>query len=670
VGEHNNKRSRRRGVRASRVKLTEALADAGIRTQAALAERIADLEGLDAAPRDVVYRVFRQQPVDMHTLTRVARALGRPVHSLLLSAQEVEGAAPIAQGGLDDDGIAEAPRWPWPLAIAAMLAVIAGAAWYAVVGPSPMPEEPGAASEVSERDLSDLAIVVRRFRGDRDIRIAQALREVLATEARVATAGATAGIDLNETAATIAERLDADLVVEGEIMSFGRHVGLRVFAWSDGEQRPIWTSSLLRRALDSDAMREIAEDIVRALRTGGPAHLPDPARASSHEAYLRGRFDLDQSRTELNVKRAIARFTAAVRHDPDYARARAGLCHALVQESVISSEPGILVDAEEECARANELAPDLLAVRRARASLARRGGHHDEAARILTAVLEEDPYDTDALLEMAENQLAVYRAGGDEQARLTAIGFATRANEAEPDFWKAPFTLARVHFFIGDVDAAVSAAEAAVAADANEHSVTNLGTFYFCRGDHDRALALYLRAREITPDASLGAEQMCVAYYFAREFDRAIQFCKAAIDLDSAGGSPATHEMWGNLADAYRQAGQNESAADAYARAAELAERALLTSGHSPNVRAHLAYYYTVLEVLDERRVPDAIEEKLPGDLEEFSSSATDPQAFIRIAAAWALLGREDEARAAYAQGTADCAGFGASPDLDAVRPQ
>jgi len=668
VPTHSKKRSRRRGVRASRVKLAEALTAAGIKTQAALAERIADLEGLDTAPRDAVYRVFRQQPVDMHTLTRVARALDRPVHSLLLSAAEAEGEAPVPQHEHDSGGAVPPRRWPRRLTVAVMLAAIAGVAWYAAVSTFRAPDKPGAEPQtVAPRDLTDLAIVVRRFQGDGDIAIAETLRDALAAHARVATAGATA-IEPADSAATIAERLNADLIVEGEVMTFGRHVGMRVFAWSEGERRPVWTNSLVRRVLGGDGMKGIANDIVRALRTGGPEHLPDPPRASSHEAYLRGRFDLDQSRTELNVKRAITRFAAAVRHDPDYARARAGLCHALVQQSVISSEPGTLVDAEKECSRANELAPNLPAVRRARAALARRGGRHDEAARILTTVLKDDPFDTDALLEMAENELALYRAGGDEQARLAAIEFATRANEAEPDFWKAPFTLARIHFFTGDVDAAVSAAEAAVAADANEHSVTNLGTFYFCRGDHDQALALYLRAKDIAPDASLGAEQMCVAHYFAREFDRAVEFCTAAVELDSAGGSPATHEMWGNLADAYRQAGRLTDAADGYARATELAERALLTGGHSPNVRAHLAYYYTALRALDVGRVPVSIAEKLPGDLEEFSKSATDPQAFIRIAAAWALLGRTEEARTAYAKGTADCAGFGATPDLDAIR--
>ena len=81
---------RRRGVRASRAKLVHALAEAGFRTQAALAEHIADVEGLDTPPKDVINRVFRELPVDPTTVERVARALGVEAHTLYKSADEEE----------------------------------------------------------------------------------------------------------------------------------------------------------------------------------------------------------------------------------------------------------------------------------------------------------------------------------------------------------------------------------------------------------------------------------------------------------------------------------------------------------------------------------------------------------------------------------------------------
>jgi tetratricopeptide (TPR) repeat protein len=661
-------RSRRRGVRASRIKLSAALTSAGLRTQAALAERMADLEGLDAPPRGIVYRVFRQQPVDLNTLTRVAQALGVEAYTLLLSSDEISEAAddalePVQQGSGGD-------RWRLASPLTAALALLIIAPLLAVWLGSQSVESPPAAGPPPEvrTDLSDLAFAVLPFRDDAGGRLADAVRAKLAEHARVATAGIVDADSGGDDAAAVAGRFGADVVVDGRVISLGRHAAVRLGAWADGARRVFWVSHTRRQNLE-ERRHDLAAAAVDALRValGSSAELGPLPTVTAQRDYVRGQHYLDQSRTELNVRRAINRFEAALRGGPQYAAAHAGLCQALLQESLISSDANILPDAERACAEAAELAPELPVVNIARGNLARRTGELDQARKHFEAVLAHEAKHPDALMGMAEVALAEYRAG-DTDAGSRAVEYASRAVEAAPAFWKPPFTLARIHFFTGNVDDAIAMGEAAVDLDANEHTLANLGTSYFCRGDHQQALDRYLRARDSVPDASMGEEQMCVAYYFARRFDDAVNACRAAVEIDSAGGRPAHHEMWGNLADAYRQAGRPGEAADAYARAAELTERKLLVRGNSPNDRAHLAYYYVALESVDETRVPPAIAEKLPGELTAGFESAVDPQALIRIASAWMLLGEPDTARVAYAAGTADCAGFGASPDLDGLR--
>lgn len=78
-------------------------------TQAALAERIADLETLEAAPRDMVSRVFREQPVDPQSIERVARALGVPAHTLYQTRED----QPLATGQPAAAGD-DAPAAPTP----------------------------------------------------------------------------------------------------------------------------------------------------------------------------------------------------------------------------------------------------------------------------------------------------------------------------------------------------------------------------------------------------------------------------------------------------------------------------------------------------------------------------------------------------------------------------
>lgn len=80
-----NKKSR--GIRGSRIKLEAALAASDLtkKTQTALADAIADHEELDAAPKDLVSKLFRELPVDPQTIERVARILKVDAASLYRS---------------------------------------------------------------------------------------------------------------------------------------------------------------------------------------------------------------------------------------------------------------------------------------------------------------------------------------------------------------------------------------------------------------------------------------------------------------------------------------------------------------------------------------------------------------------------------------------------------
>ncbi|MCB1683137.1 MAG: hypothetical protein KDI31_01580 [Pseudomonadales bacterium] len=122
--------SRKRGVRASRIRLEQAMREAELPrlTQAALAERIADLEALETAPRDMVSRVFREQPVDPQSIERVARALGVPTHTLYLTSTDPPLAAG-QPGPVDDAETGSAPklkpaRWRWFLLMCVAGAVL------------------------------------------------------------------------------------------------------------------------------------------------------------------------------------------------------------------------------------------------------------------------------------------------------------------------------------------------------------------------------------------------------------------------------------------------------------------------------------------------------------------------------------------------------------------
>jgi tetratricopeptide (TPR) repeat protein len=82
------KSGRIRGVRASRDKVIQAMANAGVPSQKALACDIAKREGLTNPPTAMVGKVFNEEKVDPLQLARVAVALGVSVQSIYHDQQD------------------------------------------------------------------------------------------------------------------------------------------------------------------------------------------------------------------------------------------------------------------------------------------------------------------------------------------------------------------------------------------------------------------------------------------------------------------------------------------------------------------------------------------------------------------------------------------------------
>lgn len=81
-------RQRIRGVKASRQKLESAMAARGFETQIELARHIAEIEQRATPPKDLVNKVFREQPVAFHNISRIAIALDVEAHTLFLTASD------------------------------------------------------------------------------------------------------------------------------------------------------------------------------------------------------------------------------------------------------------------------------------------------------------------------------------------------------------------------------------------------------------------------------------------------------------------------------------------------------------------------------------------------------------------------------------------------------
>jgi TolB-like protein/DNA-binding winged helix-turn-helix (wHTH) protein/Tfp pilus assembly protein PilF len=165
----------------------------------------------------------------------------------------------------------------------------------------------------------------------------------------------------------IARELGVDAVVEGTVARAGDRVRIRVQLIRTEDDRHLWAQAYDRDLRDilllqSDAARDIAAQISINLNPSrGSRRLSQarPLKPEAYEAYLKGRYFWTKRTRESNEK-AVAYFQQAIRQDPDFAPAYAGLADAYVDRALAGDRRKTEVDEARAAAnKALEIDPSL-----------------------------------------------------------------------------------------------------------------------------------------------------------------------------------------------------------------------------------------------------------------------------------------------------------------------
>ncbi|HSA93525.1 MAG TPA: tetratricopeptide repeat protein [Terriglobales bacterium] len=175
--------------------------------------------------------------------------------------------------------------------------------------------------------------------------------------------------DSHKTLPEIARELNVDTVVEGSVLRHGSKVRITAKLIRARDEQSLWADDYERETLDSLSLvgtmaQGIAQGIQANLTQEERARLAGrgPASTEALDAYLQGRYHLNQ-RTLQEVKLGADYFEKAIRIDPAYAPAHAGLADAYILLGAISYdwvEPTkVIPKAEYEARKALELDPSL-----------------------------------------------------------------------------------------------------------------------------------------------------------------------------------------------------------------------------------------------------------------------------------------------------------------------
>jgi serine/threonine-protein kinase len=352
-----------------------------------------------------------------------------------------------------------------------------------------------------------------------------------------------------------------------------------------------------------------------------------------------------------NLDEAMRLLEGALRRDPKYARAHAGLGQAYLRRYAIAQDPQWLAKAQSATEQAVALDNGLALAHVNLCTLHAETGRFEAAIEEGRRALAFNPLDSDAYRALAK---AYVGAGRREEAERTY----KEAIQLRPGFWLGYKELGVFYSHsqrYGDAEG--SFRKVITLTPDNEWGYRNLGATLLMQQRYPEAEQALKKAESIRPTGetytNLGS-----LYYFQGRFSDAAAAYKRATELQ-----PDDATFWGNYADACRQTLELRTQAPAaYRRAIEAGERGLAINPKNPELLLGLAVYSAKLHECDAAR----------RHLADVQSSA-DSFMYVRFQSAviHELCGKRSEALAALADALQ--AGFPADqveqePDLAQLR--
>jgi eukaryotic-like serine/threonine-protein kinase len=465
-----------------------------------------------------------------------------------------------------------AARHRWWKVVAGLGAVVVVAAIGSLVllrRPPPPPRPPPAAHERSIAVLpfatvgADTANLY--FAEGMTDQLTSALADVPGLRVASRTAGQ-AQADRTQDPEELGRALGVATLLEGTVRRDGERLRVSARLVSTADGLTLWSRTFERAVADVFAVQDsLSAAIVAAIRERFGGDLaPRMARhgtsdLEAYDQYLRGRFFFERRGAE-GLRRAIARFQAAIRRDSDYADAWAGLAGAYGVLPLYGggSVDSILPLALAAADRAVALDTTRAAVYASRGSLLNSAWRWREAEADFRHAIALDPTYATAHQWLGENLLvrgrvseavqalgraaaldslspiilasyAVARATAGETEAAMRLG--ERAVALDPSLDAAQFLLAAVHLYARDPNGAISLLEPAARGKGTPPIILGLlGYAYATAGKPAAARALLSRI-DATDPAGGNAAAIARVYLGLNDLDGSLTWLDSAADV-------------------------------------------------------------------------------------------------------------------------------------------
>jgi len=385
----------------------------------------------------------------------------------------------------------------------------------------------------------------------------------------------------------IAKELGVNMIVHGLVQGSGKQLRISVKLENMENNQLQWSQEFGGMTGDLLTLEDqIYGKLVEALQLRAtPGELSvagahPTENVAAYDIYLRGRQALRGQQDPRNIQTAVDLFEQAIKMDSGFALAYAGLSDASMlmyreNKNRLWSERGIA--AAKQAATLNDKLPEV------HFSL---GGAYSATGQSTEAIAE-----LKKALALSPNSDEAYRRLGNAYADIgqkdQAIQALQKAAELNPYYWVNLNALGTAYFEFGDYDKALKQYQSVTQLEPdNAAGYDNVGSVYSRMGKYEESIPAYQKALQLQPYAATYSN-LGTSYFYLKKYADAVPMFQKAAEMN-----PGDEALAGNLADAYRWAGQKDQANATYDKAIALAFKQLQVNPRDAGIMGHLALYY------------------------------------------------------------------------------
>lgn len=303
------------------------------------------------------------------------------------------------------------------------------------------------------------------------------------------------------------------------------------------------------------------------------------------KAYTRATgFLHDESHPE-DLDGAISQFQQALRLDPGYSEAYAGLGIAYIEKYRDTRDSRWMKQSEDTCQRALDLDPQRVEGTICLGTFFLRSGQNQQAASNFRVALDKDPTNDDAIFGLATAYERLEDRAQAEDAYKKEI-------QIRPNYEIGYMRLGTFYSHQGRyADAGAQFRRATELNSEDPRPWSRLGGAYFLSGEYDKAIAALQHAIAGRPTYE-AYSNLGLAYLALRRFPDAIAAFQQAVSL-----GPSEIQPYGNLGRAYYYFPPTHSQArEPLQKALRLTQKDLTVNPNDADARLLAAEYYSMLK--------------------------------------------------------------------------